>query len=338
MLFQNGTLMAASPKSRSRRAVSSPVTPRDWLAAAGFTLIELLIVCALLSVLFGLSIGFLGRTDPYAVAESVLSGEIRSAQFTARAEGLPTEVLVRPGVDGASATVQSRLLQPVATFHFEPGDPVLDESLRPTLGGEDRPQGRFGHARTNRAGDKTPVLRWAVPERVANLREGFAMRLDVWLESRAACTVLRLGGMCELQLDAEARPKARVRLSGGAAGNTPVATLTSRLALPVRRWCTLDVACDGRAAWLMLDGRELDRAVADGQPLQDDNDVLDVSPGDAAVPGMVDEVRLFAYVFGTAQVLPNLLQPDRAYRIAFDARGEPLGSTKVKLLLPEERP
>lgn len=305
---------------------------------AGFTLIELLVVSAVLAVLFGLAIGFLGRTDPRAVADSILAGELRAAQLTARAEGLPTEVHVRPGLDGEPATVQSRLLQPVAVFRFEPGEPVLDESLRGTLGGEDVPQGRFGHARRNRPGDKAPVLRWAVPPEVADLREGFALRLDLWLEARSACTVLRLGGLAELQLDDDGQPRARVRLQGGAAGSTPVAALRSKVGLPVRRWCTLDLACDGSSAWLSLDGRELDRAVAEGRPLHDERDVLDVSPGDAAVAGLVDEVRLFAYAFGQSQQLPVQLQPDRAYRIPFDARGEPTTSTAVRLLLPEEQP
>jgi prepilin-type N-terminal cleavage/methylation domain-containing protein len=311
---------------------------RSLRGAAGFTLIELLVVSAVLAVLFGLAIGFLGRTDPRAVADSILAGELRSAQLTARAEGLPTEVLVRPGLDGEPATVQSRLLQPVVAFRFEPGEPVLDDSLRGTFGGEDVAQGRFGHARKNRPGDKAPVLRWAVPPEVADLREGFALRLDLHLESRGACTVLRLGGLAELQLDDDGLPKARVRLQGGAVGATPVAALRSKVGLPVRRWCTLDLACDGRAAWLSLDGRELDRAAADGRPLQDEGDVLDVSPGDAAVPGSIDEVRLFAYSFGQRQQLPVQLQPDRAYRIPFDARGEATTSTAVRLLLPEELP
>ncbi|MBP8302007.1 MAG: prepilin-type N-terminal cleavage/methylation domain-containing protein [Planctomycetes bacterium] len=324
MFFQNG--MNAAEVARRKAA------------AGGFTLIELLVVSAVLATLFGLAVGFLGRTDPKNVADSVLAGEIRSAQLTARAEGLPTEVFVRPGQDGASASVQSRLLQPVVTFHLEPGEGVLDESLRPTVGGEDVANGRFGHARRNREGDKAPILRWPVRPNVIDLREGLAIRLDLWLENRTACTVWRLGGLGELQLDDDLKPKARLRLTGGAAGNTPTVALAGKLALPLRRWCTIDVACDGRAAWITVDGRELDRAPAEGQPLHGEDDVFDVSPGDAAVPGLVDEVRMMAYVFGTAQTLPNLLQPDRVYRLAFDSRGQPIGSTAVKLLMPEERP
>ena len=55
--------------------------------AAGFTLFELLVVIAILSVLTGLSVGFLGKTDPTMVANAVLGGELRAAQLSARAEG-----------------------------------------------------------------------------------------------------------------------------------------------------------------------------------------------------------------------------------------------------------
>ncbi|MBM4061270.1 MAG: prepilin-type N-terminal cleavage/methylation domain-containing protein, partial [Planctomycetes bacterium] len=186
--------------------------------AGGFTLIELLVVSTVLAVLLGLSVGFLGRTDPDGVAASVLAGELRAAQLTARAEGLPTEVLVLPGADGAVATVQSRVLQPVVAFHFEPGSAALDDSLRPTLGGEGVPAGRFGHARRNRPGERTPLLRWAAPPEVADLGEGGALRVDLRLDARGSCVVLRLGGAVDLQLDDSGRPRARLRLSGGTAG------------------------------------------------------------------------------------------------------------------------
>ncbi|MFY9340926.1 MAG: prepilin-type N-terminal cleavage/methylation domain-containing protein, partial [Planctomycetota bacterium] len=64
--------------------------------SAGFTLLELLVVIGVLSVLMGLSVGYLGKTDVSAIANSVLAGELRAAQMTARVEGAPTEVLVRP--------------------------------------------------------------------------------------------------------------------------------------------------------------------------------------------------------------------------------------------------
>lgn len=304
--------------------------------AAGFTLIELLVVMGVLGVLFGMAVGILGRTDPQMVAESVLRGELRAAQMTARAEGLPTEVLVLPGRDGASATVQSRLLQPVVVFHCEPDERVLDEVLRGNYGGEDEPHGRFGHARKPRSGSPAPLVRWAIPQPLVDLGEGFALRLDLRCDERQGGVLARLGSALELLLDGEGRPHARLRVSGGTAGAANLATLRSTLPVPLRRWLTLEVGCDGQHAWLTLDGRELDRAVADGRPLVPADSVLDVWPGDGALAGAVDEVRLYAYSLAPAQFLPNALQPARAYRLRFDARGEAIGSHAVQLQLPQE--
>lgn len=295
-----------------------------------------MVVCGVIAVLFGLGLGFLGKTDPRAVADSVLRGELRSAQWTARAEGLPTEVRVVPGEDGAPAIVESLLLQPVVTFHLEPREAVLDESLRPILGGEDVAQGRFGHGRRSKEGDRGPVVRWVATKRLADLTSGFALRVDVWLDRRAACSVAKLGTAVELRLDDEGRPLARFRLRGTQQASS-LAQVIGKVAMPVRQWCTLDVAMDGREAWIGMDGRELGRTAAEGEPVREDTDTLDVSPGDAPVPGIVDEIRLFAYSFGAPQRLPVELQPDRRYRIAFDRLGTPLGSTDVKLVTPEER-
>jgi prepilin-type N-terminal cleavage/methylation domain-containing protein len=305
---------------------------------AGFTLIELVVVMGVLSVLFGIAVGFLGRTDPQQVADSVLRGELRAAQLTARAEGLPTEVLVTPGRDGASATVQSRLLQPVVVFHCEPDERVLDELLRGLYGGDDEPQGRFGHARQPKAGDTAPLVRWPVPQPLVELGEGFALRLDLRLDERRGGTVARLGSCLELLLDGDGRPHARLRLSGGTAGAANLAALRSPLQVPLQRWVTLEVGCDGQHAWLAMDGRSLDRAVADGRPQLPGDAVFDVMPGDAPVPAAVDEVRLYAYTMAPAQTLPNVLQPERAYRLRFDARGEAIGNHDVALRLPQERP
>lgn len=314
---------------------AGPAHPRA--ADAGFSLLELMVVCGVIAVLFGLGIGYLGKTDPRAIADSVLRGELRSAQWTARAEGLPTEVRVTPGENGAAATVESLLLQPIVTFHLEPRDAVLDESLRPILGGDDVPTGRFGHGRRSKDGDRAPVLRWVATKRAADLSSGFALRLDLWLDRRGACSIAKLGAAVELRLDDEGRPLARFRMRGTQQA-AALAQVLAKVALPVRQWCTLAVAMDGREAWLDLDGRELGRTSAQGEPVREDTDTLDVSPGDAPVPGIVDEVRLFAYAFGAPQRLPVEVQPDRRYRIVFDRLGVALGSTEVTLVnLQEER-
>jgi hypothetical protein len=251
-----------------------------------------------------------------------MAGELRAAQMTARAEGVPTEVLLRPGENGEPGTVQSRLLQPVAAFHFEPNEAVLDEALRPVLGGDDRAAGRFGHARAPRDGEQHALLRWAPPRSVLDLGSGFVVRFDLWLESVAATTLLRLPPALELVLDADGRPRVQMRLYGPGGEGTTLASARSDLALPLRQWCTLDIGCDGRQVWLSLDGRELAHGTADGAPQQTDDTVFEVVPADGTFAGMVDEVRWFVYAFAPAQFLPVELQLPRPYRFAFNARGE----------------
>lgn len=298
-------------------------------AAAGFTLLELLVVIGVLSVLTGLSLGYLRRTDPEALASSILAGETRAAMMTARAEGVPTEVRVRPGRDGEQATVQSRLLQAVATCHFEPGESWLDDSLRPTIGGEEVANGRFGAARRVRTGDRTSVLQWPLATARIDVREGFVVRCDVWLEHRTGSTILRIGDVLEFTLDEELRPTARLRLRSGAGEITQV-PLNGSVALPLRTWCTLDIASDGASAWISYDGVEVARSALSGVLQPEPEHTLEVLPADRPLAGVVDEVRVFVYFFGVPQYLPIELQPQQAYRFAYDARGDAIEQPEVK--------
>ncbi len=300
----------------------------------GFTILELLVVTGVLAVLFGLGVGFLGQTDPEQIAAAVIAGETRNAQVTARAEGLPTEVLITPGVDGMPATVQARLLEPVASWRFEPGEGVADPDLRPLLGGEDEPRGRFGHGRRSGGDGRAPVLRWSLP-RAEEFAEGFAVRLDLRLDHRQAGSVRRLGSALDLQLDAEARLQARFRVRTGGGGSQG-AQVQSQRPLPLRTWCTIDAVCDGRSVWLVLDGQELGRAFADGGPLLEPGEQLDVLPADAALPATVDEVRVFAQVFAPPQYLPTELVPTRTFRFAYDPQGEVVAAPQVQWQVPEE--
>ena len=305
----------------------------------GFTLLELLVVIGILSVLMGVAIGYLGKTDPRMVADAILGGELRAAQLTARADGVPTEVLLRPGGErnGAieAATVQSRLLRPVVSFHFEPGEQVEDEVLRPVLLGEDVPAGRFGHGRRPAAEGKNTLLRWSVPPAVVTLADGFVVRFDVWLEQRSAGIFLRLPA-AELTLDADGKPHAVVRLHGLAGDSTLRAPLASELALPLRQWGTLELGCDGRTAWLTYDGRTLAQAIAEGTPVHPADAALEVLPSDGPLDCVIDEMRWYVYGFASPQYFPAEVQLDRVYRFAFDARGEPVSQPKVRFGLPEE--
>ncbi len=305
--------------------------------AGGFTLLELMMVVAVLAVLLGLSIGMLSRTDPSRAADSMLAGELRSAQFTARAEGLPTEVWIRRSHDGEPATVQSRLLVPIVAFHFEPGEPVLDDRLRATVAGTDVPQGRFGHARQPREGERAPLLRWPMAPELLALREGYVVRFDLKLTRRAAAAVLHLGQAVELHLDDEGRLRARFR-SHAADGSIRLTTAAAPLPLPVATWCSIDVAWDGTAAWLSVDGREVARAAAEGAPVQERDDLFEIAPADSPVPGIVDEVRLLVFRLAPPQQLPIELVPERDQVIRYDARGETRDPTAVTFVKPEDKP
>ncbi|MFK7739322.1 MAG: Tfp pilus assembly protein FimT/FimU [Planctomycetota bacterium] len=310
----------------------------DHLHSGGFTLLELLTVVGIISVLAGIGVGYLGRTDNSLLAASTLRGELRAAQLTARAEGVPTQVVVRPGVEGAAATVQSVLLEPIAAFHFEPGRPVLDDRMQADFGGDAVEAGRFGYARRNDDGAKKPLLAWTLPERIADVQDGFVLRLDLHLDRRpeGQARIAEIGTLLEVRLDQELRVETRLRITELGGGDLR-ARVRSDLPLPLLRWCTLEIGCDGRWLWLRVDGREIARTAARGDPHQERGMALQVSPPDAPVPGAVDEVRLLAFGFAPEQLLPVEMQPLQTYRFTFDARGEPVDAPEIQYVdLDEE--
>ena len=293
-------------------------------AEAGFTLLELLTVIGIISVLMGIGLGYLGKADPELVAQTILRGERRAAQMTARSEGVPTEVWVRPGIDNQPAAVQSRLLDPGVSFQFDPNQPFLDQRLRPALAGEEVAAGRFGAARRPHEDDRLPLLRWPLPPLLADLRDGFVMRVDVFLEERQGCVLMDMPPMLEVRLDDQLRPDARLRVVDGQ-GQAQRKSLQAKLSVPLRRWSTVEVGYDGRSFWLEVDGRDFARVLAEGLPEQKQGMTLDISPVEAPIAGIVDEVRLLAFAFAPAQYLPMELQPTETFRFTYDKRGEPVG-------------
>jgi prepilin-type N-terminal cleavage/methylation domain-containing protein len=306
----------------------SSVSRAPQSSSAGFTLLELLAVIGVISVLLGIGGGYLGKTDPAMIAGSILAGERRAAQMTARAEGVPTEVIVSPGREAEPATVQAHLLQPAIVFHFEPQTPVLDERMRPTLGGDDVVAGRFGHARRSMPGDKNSLVQWAVAEEVVDARDGFVIRVDLYLERRESCVVIDMAPLLEVRLDQNLRPD--VRMSMTLVGGEKVRkNLQSQQSLPLERWVTLEVGADGSALWLAVDNREFARTAAVGSPEQTPEMMLEVSPPSSPVPGLVDEFRIMVFEYAAPQLLPMELQPSRIFRFTYDKRGEPVDAPKI---------
>jgi hypothetical protein len=299
---------------------------------AGFTILELLAVMGILAVLMGVGFGFLqrGSTD-LDLAETIVRDQARLCSVTARTAGLPTELVVLPADDGAQVALQARVLRPVGHWHFEPGETWVDARLRPELAGAEEPAGRFGRAW--RAPDNATLLAVRSGGNDAfDLTSGFALRLDVKLEQRAAATVAQLGRAFELRLTEDLVPQGRLTLaeSGGRPGL--VATVAGSRALPLQKWVALELIHDGRALALSVDGREVARAAAAGAPFQTASDVFEISTGNAPLAGLVDEVRLLAYDRGERLELPvDIELTGWQGAIEFDRLGMPRGHVQLML-------
>jgi len=304
--------------------------------AAAFTLMELLTVCAILGVLFGIGIGFLGRGSGTAEAIAAIGSQLRAAALHARSSSLPTAVLIEPGRDGGNATVRTRGLLPVAVFGFEEGERQLDSALEPVVGGAEVLHGRFGRARTPLAGDKHPLLEVPLPPSAADLRDGFALRFDLLLHQRHGGVLVQLARALEVAIDDEARPRARLVARTESAGGTG-SSLESKEGLPVGRWCTFEIAADGQEMWLGVDGRVLARQPLRAAIVQQPDDRLAICPGDQPVDGDFDEVRLLAYVLDDPLQLPENVRVAKAQRIDFDVLGDPIAPDPIELRIEAEQ-
>ena len=271
--------------------------------SAGFTLMELLMVMGVLSVLMGLGIGFLQRGDNSTEQFlAVLRSELRGAALTARAHGVPTEVIATPGVDGLPGQLRSSTLVPLASWHLEPDELFVDASTRPQLAGVDEPRGRFGHAMG--PDPKTGASLFTLPLGPGRfpLEQGFVLRLDLKLEASEPMVLVRLGEGLNLELTADLIPHLRMVQSAGARRGVSV-EIKGAGPVPLYRWFTLEILHDGRELVLGVDGVEVRGSAA--QPMRQlASDVLEISPGDGPIFGLVDEISLFAYESGDAQMIP----------------------------------
>lgn len=326
----------------SRSAAATAARAPAGRRAAGFTLLELMVTAGVIAVLFGIAVGYLGRSSGVAEARSAIAGQLRLAASDARSRGLPTRVVLTPAPPGGVATVEARGLVPLACFGFEPGQAPADAALRPRLGGTEVPDGRFGRARAPDPAHGPAVLEVPLGPAVAFLGAGFALRMDLRLDRRDGGRLVRLGRGLEVTLDPDARPRVRAeaeRPATGAATTTAgggAVNLLPETALPVGRWCTLEVGADGSTIWCSLDGRVLAREDFSRRLLQERDDVLQILPVAEPVPGAVDEVQLFAYASSEPVQLAQSIVLEQPVHVLFDELGEPFATGDIRLVVTAE--
>lgn len=293
----------------------------------------------ILSILFGIGAGFLqrGSTD-LDLARAILRDQIRLAYTTSRARSLPTEVVVNAPTNSTPASVQARVLVPIGVWHMEPGERFASTLLEPKLTGESVAEGRFGHAWRPDRSSRLPML--ALPTGLRStfdLSAGFAFRIELKLEERAAMTIARLGRALVCTLGSELVPEVRMTLAdpGPRAGQT--ISVKGHRTLQLGEWTTLEAVHDGRMLRLFVDGREAGSALARGSAFQEARDTFEVSAADAPVTGLVDEVQLLAYELGEPKSLPGEAHLVGLQRpIAFGRRGELIAPIEFKLVLGEQ--
>lgn len=310
--------------------------PENRARNAGFTMLELIVTAGIIAVLAGLGLGFLQRSDGLPEAKSAIVGSLRLAALDARTRGLPTEVVLEPGVDGAPPTVRARGLDPQLLVTFDPGQRQLDSRIVPQLGGEDVVDGRVGRGRRQKIGDPSSALRLSVTPQTVDLARGFALRLDVRLTSRGSGTLLRLGNTLTVRLDESGCPQCRMATEDENGRGAAAVNLASPRGLPVGRWCTFEVAADGGRAWLAIDGRVVAEATQRERVRQQKDETLEVLPGGEPIGCDVDELQILAYAVADAQRLPDGVSLQKAVRIAFDAQGEPIAPPSIELTMASD--
>jgi len=300
---------------------TTPSAPRD--RGHGFTLLELLVVFGLISVLMGLGVGFLRRTDTNrSAALSAVGGEIRRAANTARSRGLPTDVVLDRGAEGMPASVWARVLAPVGAWHFEPGQrdvrgpaPDLNALIEP---------GRFGSAARFDPEGKGPLLRVAADGPRFDLRHGFALRMDLRLEARELMVLARMGQSLDVRLDTNLIPVVRMVQRGTGEQSGTSVTVRGTRPLPTEQWLRLEVVFDQTRLSVRVDGREVASTEADGELFQREDESFDVSPDDAPLVGVIDEIELLAYERSEPQLLPLEVELDASVTLRLDAQGDPV--------------
>ncbi len=302
----------------------------------GFTLLELLVVMALLGILMGIGVGFLQRRgDSLDIAVATVRDQVRVAASTARSRHVPTEVRLDPGDPERPASVVASVPQAVGEWHMEANAALDDDGNLPSVVTGTVEPGRFGDARRADLSRQTSLLDVQTGTRpVADLRDGFELRVDVRLDALEAMSVARLGSSLELKLDEFLVPIARVVSTEGGERAGPVVNLHGARPLSAYAWHTLALVHDGRRVSLFVDEQEADSAPLQLPILQKEDDRFEVSPGDAPILGLVDEVLLVAYDRGEVQTLPpGVLFQDAPRVIAFDRNGDLVTSVSFRVTI-----
>ncbi|MCA8941575.1 MAG: prepilin-type N-terminal cleavage/methylation domain-containing protein, partial [Planctomycetes bacterium] len=304
----------------------------------GFTLVELLIVMMVLGVLAGIGIGFLQRRgNDVDIALAMIRDQVRAAALTARSKQVPATVTFDPGEVGGSASVEARVLVPVAHWALEDGRSG-DSRLTPdTLTGRSVP-GRFGLGR--RPDPDATLLTFSTEEvrhTLFDLRDGFVVGLDVKLDDRAEMALISLDRNLVLELDEDLFVRAKIAVAGKEQVEGSV-ELESDVPLRLHRWASVRVVHDGDEASLWIDDRACDRKSFHGSIWQGDNDTLRVSEEHAPILGIVDEVRVMAYERTDRQYFPVGVElVTDARNIRFDREGRLGAPVSFELVYGEER-
>jgi prepilin-type N-terminal cleavage/methylation domain-containing protein len=295
---------------------------RDRARARGFTLIEILVVMLVVSMLMGVGVGFLSRLDTSLdQAIAVVRSEVRHAREVARNRSSPAHVVFEKSRDGYPAKVHSVVLVPVAHWHFEDQTGTGSPNVAGTLGGRVVDQGRFGKCLAvdpdiGRAGLTVPTQGLTA----FDLSVGFKVRVDVWLDSDQAATVITLPKTFSLGVKSGLLPTAELGLEPSGVGPR----LTGPRPLLPNTWTTLEISYDRIAFRLAVDGIDVASIAATARPFQDLQASLVVSDPGSPVAGRIDECFLLAY----EQTAPILLQPEveiveAPAVLQFDSQGEP---------------
>lgn len=312
------------------------------VGAGGFTLLELIAVLGILSVLLGVGVGFLNRgsTDADA-AITAIRGQLRLAATTAQSDGLPTEVVFEGGQDGAASQIYARVLRDVGYWPFEERFRYLPRLLQPSLNGTREPRGRFGaawRAPVDAEGEPSGTMFEVATEGSDRfyLDEGFAFRADVRIEARLGAVLTRYGRCFEVRWDDDLVPSVVVTLGGdGMAGERIVVTDTR--SLPMFDWATIEAVHDGRRLRLLVNDRLAGEREAVGEPFQENANLFLLSPRDAPMVGLVDDVILRAYGRSEPQFLPrDVVVRGLDEPLRFDRRGAPVTQPKIQVEFAED--